>query len=238
MNIVSLVIAFVSLGLAAVAYWRSGGKRDVEIARARIEDELDRLRAKQKELLEHMSEGVAAAYERSRRRIERIRANLDRLKNETSEGVKKQAELASRQLQELERQLESNAKSAADNTLSAARKAQEALSRRVRRMEARTKLLLAKVQVTLAQGLCAREKLDRAARHLEEASEHLGEARAILGADHAYDSDVTDMRRTLSEAMAAVRSKAEDSKKKVDELLSATERLIGGMEKDEHSEQK
>ena len=60
----SFLIAVVSFVLAAIAYWRAGGKQDVENAKRELEREIEALRAKQKDLTENVLQRIAQAYER------------------------------------------------------------------------------------------------------------------------------------------------------------------------------
>ena len=59
----------VSFVLAAIAYWRAGGKQDVENAKRELERKIEALRAKQKDLTENVLQRIAQAYERSRQRL-------------------------------------------------------------------------------------------------------------------------------------------------------------------------
>ena len=69
MTTTALIIALISLGLASVAYWRSGGKQDVQNLHSSLQREMEALRAKQKELVESASQSLAAAYDHSRQRL-------------------------------------------------------------------------------------------------------------------------------------------------------------------------
>ena len=62
MNTLTLVLSLVSLVLAAVAYWRSGGHRDLRHARLELERKIETLRAKQDELAESVAQALSAAY--------------------------------------------------------------------------------------------------------------------------------------------------------------------------------
>ncbi len=87
----ALVIALISLALASVAYWRSGGKQDVQSIQTSLQRELETLRAKQKELVESASQSLAAAYDRSRQRLAATRENLRKQKEEAVEGLEKRS---------------------------------------------------------------------------------------------------------------------------------------------------
>src|SRR5439155_21314623 len=106
MNKASLVISLVSLCLASVAYWRSGGKQDVQA----LGREVEALRAKQKELAESVAQSVAAAYERSRKRLQVAREQLRQLKDEAVEGLEQHVKQAQEQVEALAQGVEAGAK--------------------------------------------------------------------------------------------------------------------------------
>ena len=105
-----------SLALASVAYWRSGGKEEVRRMQASLEQEVDALRAKQAELMESSAQTLANAYDRSRRRLEEARDDLRREKEDAVKGMEEQVKLAQEDLEALARKLEDTAHAARDAT--------------------------------------------------------------------------------------------------------------------------
>jgi uncharacterized phage infection (PIP) family protein YhgE len=229
----ALILSILSLALASTAYWRAGGKQDVETARAVIDRKIEELSAKQKEFVESASQSIAAAYEASRQRLQAAREAIRQTKEEAVEDLEQQLKRAQEQLDALAQRLEEGARSAKEATVAAARSVEEGIALRVRRVEARTKLLHAKAKTTLA--VTAAEKLDflKAEERLEEATDLLRTARAILADDHAYDELLDKMKASLRDATAAVKAKAEDVRKKLDQVLTDTDRLVGSLESDE-----
>jgi hypothetical protein len=223
----------ISLGLALVAYWRSGGKQDVQSVQASLQRELDVLRAKQKELVETASQTLAAAYDRSRQRLAIARENLRQQKEEAVAGLEKQVKLAQEQLEDLAKKLEDSARAAKDLTVSAARGAEEAIALRVRRIQVRTTLMQAKAKATHAQSAAANKEFDQADQLLIEATELMRDARQTLGDDHAYDALLDTMRGALRDATTAVRAKAENIRQKLDQVLADTDKLVSQLESDE-----
>ena len=122
MNKAAFVISLTSLVLATTAYWRAGGKQDIQA-------------------LGRVAQAIAASYDKSRQRLQIARNHLRQLKEEAVEGLEKQVQLAQDQLETLARRLEEGAKSAKDATATAARNVEQAIALRVRRIEARTMLL-------------------------------------------------------------------------------------------------
>ena len=97
----ALILSILSLALASTAYWRAGGKQDVETARAVIDRKIEELSAKQKEFVESASQSIAAAYEASRQRLQAAREAIRQTKEEAVEGLEKQLARAQEQLDAL-----------------------------------------------------------------------------------------------------------------------------------------
>ncbi len=214
MNKAALVISLASLVLGATAYWRAGGKQDIQA-------------------LGRVAQAIAASYDKSRQRLQIARNHLRQLKEEAVEGLEKQVQLAQEQLETLARRLEEGAKSAKDATVAAARKVEEAIALRVRRIEARATLLQAKAKASRAVSSAAKKDFERADQLLQDATELLQSARETLGDDHAYDQLLDAMKLALREATTAVRAHAEDVRQKIEQVLTDTDRIVSSLESDE-----
>jgi tetratricopeptide (TPR) repeat protein len=236
MNEAAFGMSVTSLILAAVAYWRSGGRRDAERVQSELNRDIETLRVKYEESIQSLEEAIATAYENSRQRLKAAREKLHQLSDAAVEGLEKQVQLARQQLEALARRVEEAAKSAGKATVAAARKIEEGLAIRVRRIEARALLLNAKAQARLAIGLAAAKTFDRAEEFLEDATDLLRSAREILGDDHAYDQPMDKMRASLREATAAVRSHAANVHQKVEQVITDTDRIVSSLEADETKE--
>jgi len=233
MDTLAIIISLVSLAFAVTAYWRAGGKQDIEHARLEIEREIESLRTKQKELVESIAENITATYEASRKRLQHAREVLRQATEEAVEGLEQQIERARAQLEALTQQLEEAARSARDTTITSARDVEQAIAVRVRRVEARMMLLHAKAKTLRAVGAAGVHELPRAEELLEEAAELLRTARATLADDHAYDELFDNVKGALRDATMAVRTRAEDIRRKIEQVLSATDHLVGSLESDE-----
>lgn len=230
MTAVNLAMAVVALILAAVAYWRAGGQRDVERVQAQLRRELVELRIKQDELVEHANQSLAAAYDRSRERLREARLRLHELQDAAVEGIEIQARRAAEQLERLAGRLDQAAGAAATATVSAARASEAAVARRVRRLQTRVILLEVKAKAILARRAAADDELDRADARLGEAVHLLEEARATLGEDHVFDAELAAVRGTLWQAVDAVRTRAESMRHHIDEVLADTDRVLHGLD--------
>jgi hypothetical protein len=233
MAIAALMVAAAALALGAVAYWRVGGKRDVELLRRQLERELDLIRAKQDELFAGASEALFSAYDDSRRRLERNRQRLRTLRAQAAEGLEQQLDRAAEQLPTIADRLENAAKKVTHSTLTAARLIEGTVARRVRRLEARLQLLAAKVRAIGAVQCAEQREFEIAERQLARAAELLRNARRILRGDGAFDEGLEAVKRSLTAASNAIRAKAEDTRRRIEDVVTETNTLVGSLEAEE-----
>lgn len=232
MDTATLAISVAALALGGVAYWRSGGQRDV----ARLEDGLRRdlgeLRAKQAELVDHAGEDLSAAYERSRARLSSARSRIHRMQEAAVEELENQMRRAGEQLEDLGRRLEQAAYEAKDATVAGARATERGIARRVRRMQARVLILEVKAKAQLAGHAARHRDFDRADARLAGAGDLLAEARTIL-ADDAFDDELEAIRDALRHAATSVRSRADDTRRRIEQVLADADRVVTSLEADE-----
>lgn len=233
MSPISLVISVVALGLAGVAYWRSGGQRDVARLESAMRRELNELSAKQAELVSHASDAVAAAYDRSRARLQSARTRVHRLQEAAVEGLDSQLRRAGEQLENLGRRLEHAASGAKSTTVAAARAAERGIARRARRIQARVVVLEVKAKARLAEHAARDRDFDRADARLAEATDLLGEVRTILADDDVFGDELDAIRDALRHAVTSVRSRAEDTRRRIEQVLADADRVVTSLESDE-----
>jgi len=224
MEWIALLISLISLAVAALAWWRAGGQRD-----------LDQVRAKQKELTDTLLFLLEDAYEQSRLSLRQTAEGLQQLKSEAIDEVAQQLHRATQQLAALEQHLEEGLKTARTSALVTAHRVEVELRRRVRRIEARGSLLFAKAAAVLAIRHTRAGELPRAEKRLDEATALLALARETMRADHAYDEQFDLLKRTLAEAINAVRAQAQDIRQHIERVLAETDKLVGALESDEHA---
>ena len=87
-------------------------------------------------------------------------------------------------------------------------------------------LLRAKAKATRATNLATKNEFQRAEQQLEQATELLASARTAFGKDQAYDQLLDSAKLGLSEATDAVRTHAEDLRKKLERALSDADQLV------------
>jgi hypothetical protein len=229
MNFMTAALSVVSFALAAIAYWRSGGKRDAE----KLRREVDVLRAKQKEFVESASQALTAAYERSRQRLQSTRESLRRLKSEAREGLQTRLNRAEEQLEALAARLEAAVLSAKDATVGAGKKLKESIKRRVHRIEARARLMEAWDSAALAVIAAEKNNFDRAEHLLCEASELLHTASHILEEDHIHNEQLDVVKKALRTATIAVRGRAADARQRIEQVVAETDCVVSALESDE-----
>lgn len=219
MEVVAIVIAIVSLALASVAYWRAGGRRD-----------LDLWRAKQQEISETLLVALEEAYAASRQTLRQTAEGLRMLKDEAIEEVTAQVERTAQQLETLESRLAEGVQAVRASTLSAAHGMERTLRLRVRRLEARGSLLYAKASVILARRWAGRGELVRAEQRLDQATALVALARETLRGDHAYDTPFEKVKNALAEATAAVREKSENLQNRIEQVVVEMDHLLSALE--------
>ena len=233
MSAIALVVSVTALAMAGVAYWRSGGQRDVHRFDDQLRRDIDGLRAKHAELVDHTTESLAAAYQHSRNRLQGARNRLHGLQESAAEGLDAQLRRAGEQIDALAQRLEQAAVTAKSATVAAARATERGIATRVRRAQAQVMLLEVKAKAALAQRAAADGAFDRADARLTEATDLLSEERAIVPDDIAYLQGLDAIRDTLRQAVLAVRSQAQDTRRRIDQVLVDTDRVVTTLESDE-----
>ncbi len=233
----ALIISLVAAALAGVAYWRSGGERDVQRAHAHLRNDLDAVRAKQRELLDHASQALASAYAATRAELKTVNGKLTELSSSAVDGVQAQVRRAADHTRQLIDAVDRSADHARHLAVDAARHAEQTVSRRVRRVHARVVLLEVKAKATLASRAAADRDFERADRRLAEATELLADARTIMADDEVISAQLTTMKTTLRDAADAVRARAEDTRQRIDHVVADTDRVVGDLEAaEDHAE--
>jgi chromosome segregation ATPase len=233
MDKLALILAILALIVGGAGYWRSGGDQDVAAASEKIEEEVEELQAKQRELAEKVVAMTRSAYSSSQDRLRRAKERLVELSKHTEEGLQTQVKTAIQKLEALQEQVAERLKSTKESTIAAARETQQTLARQVRRLEARVDILEAKLAINRAMARAEDENLDEAEEYLREALLAIKEARRTLGDDRAHEPELHEAEDSLRQAIVAVKEKAKDVKSRIERVATNGDRLIELLEKDE-----
>ncbi len=223
----ALIIALVALVLSSIAYWRSGGRSDLQHLVNEMRQEIEGLRTKQKALTEEMIQQMRRGYEQSLQRLKHIQERLLALKEETIEGLQRSIDSALEELEGLKKRAEEGIASLKGGVIERAQQAEEKIARQVHRLEGRVQILAAKSAISRARRLVEKEEFDQAEELLRDAVNEIKEVRENL-ADH--DPSLDRVLTMLREAVQAVQSKAEDMKYKIDHVLEENEKLLSALE--------
>jgi hypothetical protein len=226
------VFIFTCLALAAPVGLKAADSRQF----ARADADAESLKAKAKEIAEKAQQAIATAYDASRERLNRAGQTLRNTRDEAAQNLEPQLKKAQEQLDALAKRLEESARSAKDTTAAKAREAEQAVARRAKRIEARALLLRVKASTTLAVKAAAKNDFTTAEKLLVDATEYLRQARALLVDDHTYDGDLIATKAALNEATSAVKAHAENARKKIEEAISDTDKVVGSLEVEEKTQ--
>jgi chromosome segregation ATPase len=226
----SLCIACAAFIFAAVAYWRSGGRADVEALRRTVEEEIQQMRAKQRELMAYATDATRAAYRDLKARVRRAEERLTQFATGIEAGLRRQITRAIQEAEQLERALADALQTAEEAAAEAAHETQEALTRRVRRLEARIELLTAKAKAQRALKLASENDFLDAEEQLHEAVALIKEARTKLSDDSSHDNQFETTARSLRQAIEAVKTRAADFRARVEKVVSDSDTLLGAIE--------
>jgi chromosome segregation ATPase len=235
MDKLALGLAILSLIVGSAAYWRSGGKQDVAAVSQEIEQQIQKLRAKQAELLENASAVTQVAYENMQQRLQGLGERLSELRKETSESLRRQADRARKQVEEIEQSVADGLQSMKKTSVEAARKTEEALAVRVRRIEARVGALEAKYYANRALAKAEAKDFDKADEYLQKAVFLFNQARYSLDDDHAYDAKFDEVAESLRKSIAAVKAQAADLQARIEKVTTETDELVAALEADEQA---
>jgi len=238
MDRLALVLAILALLLGGVSYWRSGGMEDVAYARQEVGATVEQLEAKQKELVELASASMRSVYERSQQRMQQLNDSITESRKGAGEALTRQLNQATEQLDKLQRRVADAMETAKESTIASARNTQDLLMKQVARMDARVSILEARWNIDRAVARAEDGDFEAAESKLEEAVVELREARAKLAEDREFDAELDALRNSLQEAVAAVKSKAQDYRARIEQVVDDTDRLVAAFDEQAAGEQR
>lgn len=210
-GIIALGVACVSLVLSGVAYWRSGGRRDIEAMHAELRRR------------------VRSGYEASLARIQRAEERLAALRASASVETTKAIEGVRAQLAESRAEIEARLGQLEHGLSVRADAAEQSLERKVLRLEGRAQLLLARTDAARAERLAAAGDFAGAHDSLEEAVARVREVRLRLTNPFEQDPAFQNVVDALLEAIRSVRAQAADHERRIERVLSASDSLVASL---------
>jgi predicted transcriptional regulator len=216
--VVALSFSMFSCVLALVAYWRSGGR-----------DDLDVVRRKQQLVLDELSRRTRRGLEDSLARVTRAQQRLAELRTEAASNVHESMDGLSRELANIKRDTEVTLVKLKTEVTSGAQAAQESLGKRVRHIEGSIRILMARAEIRAAEELADAGRFVEAEDLLEDAVAKVREGRMRLADEGGEEPAFEPVIETLHEAIRSVRARAEDHKNQIDNVLSASDYLLASL---------
>jgi chromosome segregation ATPase len=228
-SIIALCVAGLSLAASAVAYWRAGGRRDVEALRAELARQLETVRAREQALAEELGRRVRSGYEESLARIKRAEERLAELREKMSADTRQAVDALRAQLAEARREIEGALQQLKTGASTRAEALQQALHRRVLRMEGRVLLLMARADIVRAERLAEKRDFIHANDLLEEAVARVRAVRLRLSDPFEDEAAFENALDALHEAIRSVRAEAADHQRQIDRVLTANDALLASL---------
>jgi hypothetical protein len=217
---IALVCSVVSLVVATVAFWRAGGRRDVES-----------LLSKQRLVLGDLSARLTSGLETTLTRVGRARQRLSELSKEVSSNLRQALDEAARELAAIERETREALGRLKSGTFAEARAIEEGLSRRVHHVEATIQVIVARAEIGAAERLADRGEFPQAERLLEEAVATIRDAQTRMREELADESQFIPVIAALHDALRMIRARAEDHKREIDSAVLASDALVAALQR-------
>lgn len=228
--IIALVVASLGVALSWVAFWRSGGKWDVDALLHEIGAEADSLLQAHRALANDLAARIRIGYEETLQAMQRADERLDEIRKGASAGLTRLIDSASRRTAELRRQARAGLDRLRKGASLEAQSAQEAVARRARRLEARVQVLFARGEMFRAERLADKGEFDKAASVLDDAVTRVRDARAKTAVGAGQEQAFDDVVSALREAVRQVRVRAEGTRAQIERVMAASESLLGSLE--------
>jgi hypothetical protein len=227
MSAVALFVSFLSLFVAGVAYWRSGGEREFRALRDELRRETESLRQKQRAHSEHLSHGIRAGYEASRERIKRAQSRVAEARKEATAEVTAKLDALARSLTELGKRADDGIDRLKQELTTETQSAEESLAKAVRRLEAQVQILAVRSEMAKAERLTKKGQFRDAEALLEDAVAKTQRIQESLGGDSAADRAFVEVNDALVEAIRRVRV---NFGREIDRVVTASESLVASLE--------
>jgi hypothetical protein len=216
--VIAVFLSVASMLLAAIAYWRSGGREELEL-----------VRSKQKLVVDELARRVRRGLDESRARAQRSQQRLAELRMEAAENVQVSIDGLIREVAEIKKESEERLQDLKFEVTAGAQAAQEALAKRMRRVEGSIRVLGARAEIRAAERLADAGDFADAEDLLEDAVAKVREAKMRLSDDDGEEGKFDPVIDALHEAIHAIRERALDHKRQIDSVLSASDSLLASL---------
>jgi hypothetical protein len=213
--VIAVFLSVASMLLAAVAFWRSGGRENLE-----------RVQSKQKLVVDELSRRVRRGLEESRGRSVRGQQRLAQLGQEAASNVHHAIDEVTREVAEIQKEAEERLQDLRFDVTAGAQAAEEALAKRMRRVEGSIRVLAARAEIRAAERLADSGAFVNAEDLLEDAVAKVREAKMRLADDDGEEGKFDPVIDALHEAIHAIREQALDHKRQIDSVLAASDSLL------------
>jgi hypothetical protein len=222
----ALFISIVSLIIAAISYYRSGGEREIRALEQRLLAKIEVLGAMIHRVSESISGRVNAGYLRSIRMISDLQSQVAELKEKAAEEIRDDLKKVTQTLDGLASRAARELKGlTADATLVVV-EAELSLRRAVEEAKARLRVIEAKQELSLARNAVEVNDLNAAEARVEPALKYLKEAQSLTV---KHVESVTGLYRQAQQMLLTIRAKAGTVKTDLDALMSRSDRLLREM---------
>ncbi len=168
-------------------------------------------------------------YDTFMNRIARARISLADIRSGAPDELRQRIDRISQELEELASEAQRDLARVQREPTRRAHRRYEDLLRHMQRLEARADLLEVHSDIVRAQRLASQSEFVAAEELLEAAASRMRDIRATLGrGDH--DPAFVEIMSTLQDALRAVRNRAENTRRKLQNVMSETDALLGTFE--------
>jgi hypothetical protein len=223
MEAAALCISIVSLIIASIAYYRSGGEREIRALEQRLITKIESLSAMVHRASDSISGRVRAGYLRSIRMISDLQGQVGELKEKAAEEIREDLKRITHTLNGLASRAARELKGLTDDATLVAVEAELSLRLAVEEAKARLRVIEAKQELSLARDAIGANDLRAAEARVESALSYLKEARSLT-VNHV--ESVTGVYRQAQQMLLTIRAKAATMKADLDALMSRSDRLL------------
>lgn len=215
LEIVALILATISLAIASVAYWRSGGAQDIAKLRSELVETRDALRAR-----------LRSGYDESLLRIDHARALLAAIPPQVAATVRGSIDSLNKELSAVRHEVEQELERLKTRASASSQAARDALATRVKQLEGRVRLLVARGEMVRAESLADRGDFAAAEDLLDDALMKVREVQRGLGPLFEGDPAFAHLLATLRQTIRSVQTRAQSRKREIDELIAESDQLL------------